>query len=207
MLQDLGQVGLWLSAAGLQVNELSEERLEDFLAVRRAARRRVPGIRGMAPLLTFLRESGAVSRPQSAPTPLKTLLEEFRSWMEKERGLAAATVLRYENTARCFLTEQAMTGGDLTPARLSGADLNAFLLRECARVSAGSAKGRVAELRALMRFLHLRGVIPLRLGRAVPPVGGWRFATVPPTIAAADIQLLLDHCPRTPPSASATTRS
>ena len=127
---------------------------------------------------------------------MTTLLEQFRFWMEKERGLAAATVLRYENTARRFLNEQAMTGDDLTPARLTGADLNAFLLRECRRVSAGSAKGRVAELRALMRFLHLRGVIPQRLGTAVPPVGGWRLATVPRTMAAADVQLLLDHCLR-----------
>ncbi|MGI8312828.1 tyrosine-type recombinase/integrase [Saccharopolyspora hattusasensis] len=196
MLKDLGQVGLWLARAGLRVDELSEERLEDFLAVRRGTRRRVPGIRGMAPLLAFLRETGVVAQPQSAPTPITTLLEQFRSWMEKERGLATPTVLRYENTARRFLTEQAMTGGDLTPARLSGADLNAFLLRECERVSAGSAKGRVAELRALMRFLHLRGAIPLRLGSAVPPVGGWRLAAVPPTMTAADVQLLLDHCPR-----------
>lgn len=79
---------------------------------------------------------------------------------------------------------------------MTGADLNAFLLRECVRVSAGSAKGRVAELRSLMRFLHLRGLTPLRLGTAVPPVGGWRLATVPPTMAAADVQQLLDHCPR-----------
>ncbi|WP_410676821.1 tyrosine-type recombinase/integrase [Amycolatopsis sp. cmx-4-68] len=196
MLKDLGQVGLWLSRTGLQVSDLSEERLEDFLAVRRGIRRRVPGMRGMAPMLAFLRETGTVTQSQPAVTPMTTLLEQFRSWMEKERGLATATMLRYENTARRFLTEQAMTGRDLTPARLSGADLNAFLLRECGRVSAGSAKGRVAELRALMRFLHLRGVIPLRLGTAVPPVGGWRFAVVPPTMAAADVQLLLDHCPR-----------
>jgi len=57
MLKDLGQVGLWLSRAGFQVNELSEERLEDFLAVRRGTRRRVPGLRGMAPMLAFFARS------------------------------------------------------------------------------------------------------------------------------------------------------
>jgi hypothetical protein len=59
-------------------------------------------------------------------------------------------VLRYENT------------------------VNEFLLRECGRVSAGSAKGRVAELRAVLRFLYLQGLTLLRLGTAMPPVGGWR---------------------------------
>ncbi|MDJ0386018.1 site-specific integrase [Streptomyces sp. G-G2] len=130
-------------------------------------------------------------------SPLDAVLEEFGDWMAGERGLAAATMLRYTNTARRFLTEQAMAGGVFDPSGVNGADLNAFLLRECARVSAGSAKGRVAELRSLMRFLHLRGLIPVKLGAAVPPVGGWRLAAVPPTMAATDIQRLLDCCPRT----------
>jgi integrase len=106
-------------------------------------------------------------------------------------------MLRYAKTARRFLAEQAMPGGVFSPAGLSGADLNAFLLRECARVSAGSAKGKVAELRSLMRFLHLRGLTPMKLGTSVPPVGGWRLAAVPPTMSAADVQRLLDCCPRT----------
>jgi site-specific recombinase XerD len=117
-------------------------------------------------------------------------------WLAWERGLAAATVLRYESTARRFLQQQAMAGGVLKPAGLTGADVNAFLLRECGRVSAGSAKGRVAELRAVLRFLYLQGLTPLRLGTAVPPVGGWRLAGLPPVMTAADVQLLLDSCDR-----------
>ena len=59
------------------------------------------------------------------------------------------TVLRYETIARHFLQEQITDGGGgFAPAGLTGADINAFLLRECSRVSAGSAKGRVAELRS-----------------------------------------------------------
>lgn len=36
----------------------------------------------------------------------------------------------------------------------------------------------------------------MQLGTAVPPVGGWRLATLPPTMTAADIQMLLDSCDR-----------
>jgi site-specific recombinase XerD len=105
-------------------------------------------------------------------------------------------VLRYENTARRFLQQQAMAGGVLRPAGLTGADVSEFLLRECGRVSAGSAKGRVAELRAVLRFLYLQDLTPLQLETAVLPVGGWRLATLPPTMKAADVQLLLDSCDR-----------
>lgn len=197
MLKDLGQVGMWLSRQGLVAADLGEEGLRDYLADRReAGRRRLPGPRGMLPLLTFLRETGASSIPQTVLSPLEALLVRYRSWMTRERGLSPATMLRYENTARRLLAEQAVVGGVFTPQGLTGADLNAFLLRECARVSAGSAKGRVAELRSLMRFLYLDGVIPVRLGAAVPPVGGWRFAGVPPRIAADDIRRLLECCSR-----------
>jgi site-specific recombinase XerD len=194
MLKDLGQVGLWLSRQGLDADDLDEEQLKRHLSdLQTAGRRRVAGPRGLAPLLAFLREAGAVPAPAVALSPLEALLQRYRSWMEFERGLSASTILRYENTARRFLAEQAMTGGVFAPQGLTGADLNAFLLRECARVSAGSAKGRVAELRSLMRFLHLCGVLPMKLGGAVPPVGGWRFASVPATMAPGDVQMLLER--------------
>lgn len=154
------------------------------------------GPRGMLPLLTFLREARVVPAPLVASSPAEVLLERYGCWMKSERGLSVPTILRYANTARRFLAEQATAEGRFAPDALTGADLNAFLLRECARVSAGSAKGRVAELRSLMRFLHLQGVIPMKLGGAVPPVGGWRFASLPPTMATGDVQRLLDHTPR-----------
>ncbi|WP_327249032.1 hypothetical protein [Streptomyces sp. NBC_01320] len=188
MLKDLGHVGQWLSQRELGGADRSEEKLELCLSDRRkAGRRRVCGLRGMMPLLTHLREAGVVPAPLAMLSPLDVQLVQYRSWIVRERGLSAATILRYENTARRFLAEQALSDGVFVPSGLTGSDLNVFLLRECARVSAGSAKGRVAELRSLMRFLHLHGVTPFRLGAAVPPVGGWRLATVPPTMAATEV--------------------
>ncbi len=121
-------------------------------------------------------------------------MASFRDWMVRERGLAAGTIIRYERTAGRFLAEKALRVGVLDVAGLTGADVNAFLLRECARVSAGSAKGRVAELRALLRFLYLEGLIPLPLGGAVPPVGGWRLATIPRLVSAEEVQRVIDSC-------------
>jgi len=197
MLKDLGQVGAWMSGAGLEAVQLDENVMAAFLASRLAAgRRRALGPRAMIPLLSYLREAGVTPAAKPPQTLLGALLGEYRIWLVQERGLAAATVLRYENTARRFLQQQAMAAGVLNPAGLAGADVSAFLLRECSRVSAGSAKGRVAELRAVLRFLYLQGLTPLRLGTAVPPVGGWRLAALPPTMTAADVQLLLDGCDR-----------
>lgn len=195
MLKDFGQVGLWLVEQALQVGQLDEEMMAAFAADRRSGRRRVPGVRAMAPLLSYLREAGLVGEAQPSLTPLDELLGGYRSWMLDERGLAPTTVLRYENAARRFLQQQAMVEGVLNTGVLTGADVNAFLLSECGRVSAGSAKGRVAELRSVLRYLYLENLTPLRLGMAVPPVGGWRLAGLPPAaMAPSDVQALLDSC-------------
>jgi site-specific recombinase XerD len=197
MLKDLGDVGRWMSDQGLHELQLDEDVMAAFLKTRQTAgRRRVLGPRAMAPLLSYLREAGVTPVARPLLTPLAVLLAGYRSWLVQERGLAATTVLRYLNTAGHFLRQQAMSGEVLDPAKLTGLDVNAFLLRECGRISAGSAKGRVAELRSALRFLYLQGVTPMRLGTAVPPVGGWRLATLPPTMASDDIQLLLDSCDR-----------
>ena len=198
MLKDLGAVGRWMSREGLREGQLDEAAMVAFLVASGAGgRRRVLGPRAMAPLLSYLRGVGVCPLAKQPQTSLTVLLADYRTWMLQERGLAATTVLRYENTARRFLQQQAMVDGVLEPAHLKGMDINAFLLREFGRVSAGSAKGRVAELRAILRYLYLRELTPLRLGTAVPPVGGWRLATLPPpAMSVADVQKLLDSCDR-----------
>lgn len=197
MLKDLGQVGLWLSAERLRTEDLNEERLAAFQSARRrGGRSRSPGPRALVPLLSYLRETGIAPEATPLLTPLGALLLQYRRWMIQERGLSPTTVLRYENTARRFLKESS-AGWVFAPADLTGADINAFLLREFARVSAGSAKGRVAELRSILRFLYLQGITGLSLGASVPAVGGWRFATLPPPgMSAEDVQLLLDSFDR-----------
>lgn len=120
----------------------------------------------------------------------------YETWLVGERGLAAPTVLRYEKVARRFLSERAAAVGADFVVGLTGADVVGFLVRECSRLTVGSAKGRVAELRSLLRFLYLKGLTPLALATAVPPVAGWHDIGMPAGIPASDVQRLLDSCDR-----------
>lgn len=124
------------------------------------------------------------------------MLVEFRSWMIAERGLAAGTVLRYENTARRFLNERHAVAGDRFITDLAAVDVTRFLVVECGRVSAGSAKGRVAELRSLLRYLFFKGMTSRSLAVAIPPVAGWHGTTIPKTITPGKINELIDSCDR-----------
>jgi site-specific recombinase XerD len=75
--------------------------------------------------------------------------------------------------------------------------VTAFLLAEASRgLSAKSLRGRVAELRSLLRFLYWQEMITTPLGEGVPPVPGWKDTGIPRRLAAGDVQALLDSCDR-----------
>ena len=133
------------------------------------------------------------------------LLAEFRRYLSRERGVAASTVGLYEPVARVFLSGRSEPLAD-DLARLSGADVNTFVLREARRRSARSAEMTVRALRALLRFLYAQGVIAEPLAAAVPSVAS-RREDLPRGIAAGEVRLLLDSCIAPHRSAVATTRS
>lgn len=199
MLKVLGQLGRWMDSEGVQPGRLDMVAVEAFLAARRAGgERRVASVGELRQLVAYLRVVGVMAseeRPR-ALTPLEGLMGDYRRWLVVERDLAAPTVLRYEKLAGRFLGERVTTGDALGARDLSGADVSAFLVRECARVSVGSAKGRVTELRSLLRFLYLRGSTELALADAVPPVAGWRETGIPQTIARGEVERLLGGCER-----------
>ncbi len=201
LLKDVGQLGRWMASEDVEASQLTSASIDAFLSARRiGGHRRVPSVRSFATLLEYLTGEGVVAPAVVRPlTPVEALLARYRTWLVAERGLAGPTVLRYENLARRFLNERASAVEGRFVDELTGADVIAFLLRECARVSVGAAKGRVAELRSLLRFLYLKGLTPLALATAVPPVAGWHDSTVPAGIASADVRRLLDGCDRTEP--------
>jgi site-specific recombinase XerD len=157
-------------------------------------------LRSTDPLVAYLLAAGAIAVP-AAPPPgaVEVLIDGFRRWMIDERGLAVGTVLRYESTARRFLNERHEACGSEFISGLKARDVVGFLVVECGRVSAGSAKGRVAELRALLRYLFLHGFTSRSLAVAIPPVAGWHGTTIPKTITAARIEELIASCDMSTP--------
>ena len=189
LLQHVGALGRWMDDNDIEPADLDMAALDEFLAYRRASgRTQVRTTRSMASLLDHLRELG-VAAPE-APAAVDPLLVEYRAWMVNDRGLAATTVLRYDRVAGRFVDW--LDGKQL--ASVTGRDVSAFLLEETARVSVGSAKGRVAEMRSLLRFLFLTGRTDHALAGSVPPVAGWHDAGVPQGAKAPDVARLLSSC-------------
>lgn len=197
-LRFLGVLGRWMVAEDLAVAQLDGDVIATFVDAHRVESRVASAVaRGSRSLMVYLRELGVVGPDRGDRlTPLGMLIEEYRQWLVGDRGLAPLTVARYVALSTRFLGERVSAVDELGVKDLGGEDVTAFLLRECERLSVDSAKGKVGELRSLLRFLFVRGLTGLALGDAVPPVASWRGTRIPPAMSAADVERLIASCDR-----------
>ena len=180
------QVGLlrhlarWLAERGVPLSGLSGEVAGEYATVRRE-RSRLRSERALRPVLSYLRELGAV--PAAAALvpqePVDVLLARFGGWLSRERGLAPATVASYLHQARPFADACAGQLGVLTAARVSaGATAGAAGLRP------RSVQVRANAVRALLRFAWLEGLtaVPLAgfVGSFAAPAGPGSSRCTPP---------------------------
>lgn len=199
-VNEMSRLSRWLEGRGLRAGDLDDEVAGAFLADFGKGRRKRPTPLALRPLMDWLRREGVIGGPAGPGRgPESDLLDGYRRWMVAERGLAARTIGRYEQTARRFLGSRAQAAGGGTGVEgLDAAAVTGFLLAEAGRgLSPGSLRGRVAELRSLLRYLYLAGVTGCPLAAAVPPVPGWKDTAVPARLTLAQVRALLDGCDRT----------
>jgi site-specific recombinase XerD len=198
LLKVLGQLGRWMTANDVVVSQLDWVTITRFLEYRRSdSFRQTPDRRGLRLLLALLVDERVVEAGSPAPlSELEAFLRDYCGWLTAERGLADATVVRYLNCARRFLTLRVDRDGALDVKSLTGVEATAFLLAEARRCSVGATKGRVAELRALLRYLYVRGSTATLLSESIPPVAGWHDTAIPPSLSRGDVETLVSSCDR-----------
>ncbi len=194
----LGHLSCWLEDVGLGLDGLTDDRMTEFLAVRRhGGDRGLVTVFGIAPLLVYLRGLGVVpacSRPLPVG-PGAAFLERYRNYLVSERGMAPQGVVRYEKVAELFVSSM-VTGDEIDWAALRAGAVTRFVVKECSGRGGSSARNLVAALRSLLRFAHLDGWTPLGLVKAVPSVAGWQARSLPRWVAPEDVRLLLGSCDR-----------
>jgi integrase/recombinase XerD len=197
-LQLMAHLSRWLVQRGLAGSDVTASIVEQFLQARRAAGYgQWLSVRGMAPLLAYLRGVGFVPVPPPVQprTPVERLLAEYRTFLVEERGLAASTAGSYLSVAQQFLSHLGASGhGDLSA--LSAVQVSDFVLANCQEPNAGSATILAVGLRALLRYLHLAGITATGLAGAVPPAASWPATTLPAPISLGDASRLLQACDR-----------
>jgi site-specific recombinase XerD len=187
LLRAMAGVSRWLEDRELNAGELTPLLAADLEA----------GLRHAGPVLRFLREAGVVPAAGSVAGagPAEAVLAQFRDWLAGERALSAATVGCYAKQARKFL-EHLPGPLDAALAQLDAGQVTSFIVGYCPGRNPESAKALVTALRALLRFLHVAGHVPVPLVGAVPAVAGWRLASLPRGLDAAVVARLLASCDR-----------
>jgi site-specific recombinase XerD len=198
---EMARLSQWLERHGLVASDAGASR-EAFLASWKAGGKRAPTLKALKPLVDWLVAQRVIEAHRLVPVPhrpVDDVMDDYRRWMVTDRSLAAATVARYEATARRFLDSRVGEEGGVTGTEgLGGQAVTRFLLAEASRgLAPGSLQGRVAELRSLLRFLHLKGLTPASLAESVPPIPGWKDTSVPKRLPAAGVKTLVDSCDRT----------
>jgi integrase/recombinase XerD len=193
----MAHLSSWLLEQQLSADQLTAETIGAFVAVRRGGGRKLHvSLRGMAPLLRYLRSLGVVPQPAAAAPagPEEELLASYRAYLTEERGLAPLSVERYLRIARAFVSglPAPLTPGELEA--ISAAQIAEFLLAEAARLGRWGTKASVTALRSLLRYLHLTGQIPRPLTGAVPSPAGWGLAALPRAVPAGLVRRLLEAC-------------
>lgn len=184
----------WLTGAGLDVTDLTDTVVEAFLTARRAAGYTAfltP--KALGPLLGYLRGLGVV--PAAAVTApvggVEELLGQFRCYLLVERGVQDKVARGYVDSVRPFVGR---VGADrVLLTGLTAGEVSAFLVAESRRVAPKTAQRTATALRALLRFWHLEGVIPVPLSEAVPKVAN-RRPGLPRALPAEQVDALLDSC-------------
>ena len=194
----MGQLNRWLADEGLGVGDLSPARVEEFLGVRRAGRRRAPTLASLVPLLDYLSDEQVLPvAPAMVATARDELLAAYRHHLLRDRGLTPTTVLRYKRFAKRFLAQRASRiGTQLGTEELTSTEVNDYLLEASSRLVVDSAKREAADLRALLRFLYLERIVDTDLGAAMPPVATWRGTRLPRTITATEVDAVVGICDR-----------
>ena len=188
----------WMADRGLEVSALDTEVIAEFVAWRRTIGRTAFRSAGaLEPLLRYLRRLGAapVPRPPDPPAgPVEVLLDQFGTYLRAERGVTVKTARDYAAFVRPFLDE--LAGSDrvrwesATPAAVT-----AFILDQCRRRRVRAAQLVATATRALLRWLHIRGVVDGALAAAVPKVPD-RRQQLPRGLEPSQMQALLDSCRR-----------
>jgi integrase/recombinase XerD len=196
-LRLMAHLSRWLEDGRLGVAELTAGRAQEFLVYRQGCgRSHRCSPRALAPMLGFLRGLGVAPPAPAAPvaTAADQLLGAFEEYLLGDRGLVDVTVAGYRRVATLFLAGR-FPDGDLRLEQLTAADVSAFMLGQAAFRSAGSLSTTVTGLRALLRFLFVRGYTPLALAAAVP-AAAQRRPDVTPTLSAEEVGRMLASCDR-----------
>lgn len=198
-LRVMAHLSRWLETEGVSPDQLKAEGIERFVAERRASgTRKYVSVRGLGPLLGFLRSMAGVPEALEAVpvTAAEVLVDRYRAFLVNERGLAPRSVMQ------CVTVAQHFVSGLSDPCGFE--DLDAAVVRSFIEANSAGLAPRTVQhmlwsLRSFLKFVFLEGITTMALAETVPPVRSYSAASLPDPITADEARALVESCDTTTP--------
>ena len=116
--------------------------------------------------------------------------EDFTGYLRRERSLASTTVENYLNQVRPFVTWYSQHRQP-SLAGVTRRDVNGFLAWRSGSCSPGSLTVAATALRALLRWMFLKGRLDRQLAEGIGPVRYHALGGAPKALPAADLASIL----------------
>jgi site-specific recombinase XerD len=195
-LRSLSLVGDFMkcmASSRFRVSDIDEAMVERFLRIRARKRSVYSGDRpALKRFLSVLRDAGMIA-PAEPPriTPQDKIVADFGDYLQRERGLAPRSIIRYLPAIRRFLCEVCPAGAkDL--GKINHADVVRYVERHARDGSPSSGGVMCWSLRAFFRYLHHKGLNQVPLAGCVPSIRRWKLANLPTYLSAEQVQKVLD---------------
>jgi site-specific recombinase XerD len=198
--------GVWLVEHGLCVADITDATVDSYLKEYRRRHttpfphaRHLGKILGISQFVSFLAQQGALRSDRRKPvTGSERWLADFDHHLDQVVGNASKTRSDYVRYARRLLTE-CSAAGEPDWSFFTAEQITDFLRNQTAKLNPSTCGSPVRALRAFIRFLVARGVLPAGLEGAVVRVRAWSQASLPRHISPAELQRILNSFDLTTP--------
>jgi integrase/recombinase XerD len=188
----------WLHRKGINIGEVGERHVTKYLQYRGLQKHIDRGDRpALEQLIEFLRRDGKIAGEKAdlKKTPVDQVVQEFKTYLQDQRGLAAITIAGYAPYVGLFLRKRF---GDhaVRLEDLRADDVFGFVRQESGLTQLERMKSITKALRSFFKYAHYRGLIGTDLAAAVPRVAGWSMPAIPRAISADQVRKLLSGVDR-----------
>lgn len=191
--------GRWCKVHAVALDALSDDDIARYQRRRSRRRSRCPETRhrelhALDLLLSFLRGQGVSPVAHASASAADEVTDAFARYLQRDQGLADATVAGYTRTTRRFLSWR-FGQGEVCLHDLRTTDAVAFVHHEAQRLDPAALKNIVNALRSFLRYGQFRGEVAAGLAAGVPAVAAWATTpAIPRAILAEHAQRAIDSC-------------
>lgn len=128
--------------------------------------------------------------PPASNPQVARFLDEFDAFLEGVRDPAGGTRRKYGRYVKYFLDES-ISGAPLEWQHLSADALRAYACRELSSTTRRPSNTPFVALRAMLRFLAVKGLVAPGLKGTVPRIRRWRHATLPACLSTDEVDRVI----------------